>query len=186
MVVLCNPQRMARDILLSGVKRRCLKSSHRYEEVWHLDISSLLTGCLVVRRFEFRDPPFPASEDTVAALLLPQRMVKSLRAPSNVRLRVPHLGGCSWCSMMGLAGMRWGHCCPWRMQKRMSGGFPVIIAPRGAFSLWFEGLRAKSSAAMERKSESLRGSGEVSTDSTTVTGLLRVENNLITKKNWTD
>jgi hypothetical protein len=38
---------------------------------------------------------------------------------------------------------------------------------------------------MERKSESLRGSGEVSTDSTTVTGLMRVENNLITKKNWT-
>jgi hypothetical protein len=38
---------------------------------------------------------------------------------------------------------------------------------------------------MEGKSESLRISGEVSTDSITVTGLIRVENNLITKKkNW--
>jgi hypothetical protein len=38
---------------------------------------------------------------------------------------------------------------------------------------------------MERKSESLRISGEVSTERITVTGLVRMENNLITKKkNW--
>jgi hypothetical protein len=48
-----------------------------------------------------------------------------------------------------------------------------------------KGSDAGSSAAIERKSESLRGSGEVSTNNTNVIGLVRVENNLITKKkNW--
>jgi hypothetical protein len=134
-------QRTVRDILLSAVKEK-MSCSHRYEEVWHLDISSLLTGCLVVRPFQFRDPPLPESEDTVAGLLLPWRMVKSLKAlvrgPLNVRLKE--------CSPLGRLRLVLNDGSGWNevsleYAKKVSGGSLVIGAPRGTFSPCSEGLR---------------------------------------------
>jgi hypothetical protein len=56
------------------------------------------------------------------------------------------------------------------------------VLPEGLSLPVLKGSDAVSSAAMKKKSESLGSSGEVSTESTPVTGLLRVENNLTTRK----